>query len=117
VVDALIAALPDADYGVLINERWGRPYKLRLRGQAMQSLAEIGDPRAIEPITAYLESDDVSSRLPAALALMRLNGKACSGKPWPEVVAMLSEHIEATTGRELLEFVPREYLSEPPFSF
>jgi len=117
VVDALIAALPDADYGVLVNERWARPHKPRLRVQAMGSLAAIGDPRAIEPITAYLEADDLSSRLPAALALMRLSGKQISGTPWPDVVAMLSEHIEAITGRELLEFVPREYLCEPPFSF
>jgi len=110
VVDALIAALPDADYGVIVNERWAQACWPRLRVWAMRALAEIGDQRAVEPITAYLESDDLSSRLPAALALLHLSGKSTKDVPWPEVVRMLSDHIEEATGRELLGFVPREYL-------
>ncbi len=110
VVDALIATLPDPDYGVIINERWAGSSAPRLRVWAMRSLAQIGDPRAIEPIKGYLEADDVSSRLPAALALLRLSGKRTNGVPWLELIRMTSEQIEATKGRELLEFVPREYL-------
>jgi M6 family metalloprotease-like protein len=112
VVDALIAALPDADHGVLISARRTNSYWPRLRVWAMRALASIGDPRAIEPIRAYLEADDLSCRLPAALALLRLSGKSTNGRTWPEIVCTLSEHIEATTGRELLEFIPREYLRE-----
>jgi HEAT repeat protein len=62
IVDALIAALPDPDYGILINPRWATRTRPRLRVWAIRSLAQIGDTRAVEPIKAYLESDDLSVR-------------------------------------------------------
>jgi M6 family metalloprotease-like protein len=110
VVDALIAVLPDADYGVLINPRWANVSQPRLRVWAMRSLAEIGDHRAVEPIRAYLESDDYASRLEAVLALARLDGRNLQDLPWAERVRAAGEYIEEATGRELLDFVPREYL-------
>lgn len=110
IVDALIAALPDPGYGVLINPRWANVSSPRLRVWVIRSLAQIGDARAVEPIKAYLESDDLSVRLDAALALLSLSGAQTTRLPWPKLLGMTSAYIEETTGRELLEFVPREYL-------
>ena len=110
IVDALIAALPDAGFGVLAHPRSANRRRPRLRVWVMHALAETGDPRAVEPIKAYLESDDVSCRLEAALALLELSGADTKDVAWPELAKTLSAYIEETTGRELLEFVPREYL-------
>ena len=110
VVDALIAALPDPDYGILINPRWANVSSPRLRVWVMRSLAEIGDQKAVKPIKAYLESDDYASRLAAVYALARLDGRKLQHIPREQRVRIASEYIEETTGRELLDFVPREYL-------
>jgi len=112
VIDALIAALPDADYGVIINRRqlnaaYNHP---RLRMFVMRALAQIGDPRAAEAIRPYLESDDLACRLDAALALFKLSGADTARVRWPELLQMTNAYIEETTGRELLDYVPREYL-------
>ncbi|MBN1918121.1 MAG: HEAT repeat domain-containing protein [Verrucomicrobia bacterium] len=111
-VDALIAALPDPGFGVIIKQRWADRWTPRLRVWAMRSLMTLGDPRAAAPIRAYLESDDLSSRLPAAVALTVLGGVRLNGMKWPEAAPLVAEYIETTTGRELLEFVPREYLRD-----
>ena len=110
VVDALIAALPDNDFGTLIKRRRANVSWPRMRIWAMRSLAQIGDQKAIEPIKAYLTDDDLSCRYPAALALLRLSGKRTDGVSRPRLVKMADEYIEQTTAKELLEFVPREYL-------
>jgi HEAT repeat protein len=110
VVDALIRALPDEGFGKIIKVRWACVSGPRMRVWAVRSLGRIGDQRATAAIEPYLTSNDLSCRWSAAVALARLGGVRMDGVPRGWLPLVVGKYIEETTGKELLEFVPREYM-------